>query len=489
MGESQKGHSGSKVMDSFIWRLFERLGAKGVELVVSLVLANILDTEMFGSIALVLVVINIMQVFVDGGLGNALIQKKDSDNKDFSTVFFFNIVFCAILYTILFFTAPYFAAFYDDLSLTPIIRVLGLTVVISGVKNVQIAYVSKTMQFKRFFFSTLGGTVFAAIAGIYLALNGYGMWALVVQSVSNTAIDTIILWITVKWKPEFYFSFKRLKVLFSYGWKLLVSQLLDTGYNQLRSLIIGKKYTKDDLAYYDRANQFPGFITANINTSIDSVLFPAMSGVQDDRERIKAMTKRAMKTSIFLMAPMMAGLACCATPIVMLVLNDSWLPLVPYMIILCISYTFYPLHTANLNAIKAEGRSDKFLILEIIKKVLGMALLLVSMWHGVMAITLSMLVSDVLCQIINSWPNKKLINYGYFEQLKDILPSIILAWVMGGAVYCVNFLGLHEFVTLAIQIPLGVAIYTLGAKLFKMESFDYLLTVIKSIIGKKEKTT
>ena len=489
MGESRTDNSGSKVMSSFIWRLFERVCAKGVELIVSLVLAKMLDTELFGSIVLVLVVINIMQVFVDSGLGNALIQKKDSDNKDFSTVFFFNIVFCAILYTVLYFTAPAFAAFYDDLSLTPVIRVLGLTVVISGVKNVQIAYVSKTMQFKRFFFSTLGGTIFAAVAGLVLAYNGYGIWAIVIQSVSNTAIDTVILWITVKWKPEFYFSFKRLKILFAYGWKLLVSQLLDTGYTQLRSLIIGKKYTKDDLAYYDRANQFPGFITANINTSIDSVLFPAMSGVQDDRERVKSMTKRAMKTSIFLMAPMMAGLACCATPIVKLLLNETWLPLIPYMIVLCISYTFYPLHTANLNAIKALGRSDKFLILEIIKKAVGMVLLLVSMWYGVMAIALSLLVSDVICQIINSWPNKKLINYGYFEQLKDILPSIILAWVMGGIVYCVSFLGLNDILTLLIQIPLGVAIYTLGAKLFKMESFDYLLELIKSIIGKKEKTT
>ena len=476
-------------MSGFIWRLFERVGAKGVELIVSLVLAKMLDTELFGSIVLVLVVINIMQVFVDSGLGNALIQKKDSDNKDFSTVFFFNIVFCAVLYTVLYFTAPYFAAFYDDLSLTPVIRVLGLTVVISGVKNVQIAYVSKTMQFKRFFFSTLGGTIFAAIAGLVLAYNGYGIWAIVVQSVSNTAIDTVILWITVKWKPEFYFSFKRLKILFAYGWKLLVSQLLDTGYTQLRSLIIGKKYTKDDLAYYDRANQFPGFITANINTSIDSVLFPAMSDVQDDKERVKSMTKRAMKTSIFLMAPMMAGLSCCARPIVKLLLNETWLPLIPYMIVLCISYTFYPLHTANLNAIKALGRSDKFLILEIIKKAVGMVLLLVSMWYGVMAIAISLLISDVICQIINSWPNKKLINYGYFEQLKDIIPSIILAWVMGGIVYCVSFLGLNDILTLIIQIPLGVAIYTLGAKLFKMESFDYLLVVIKSIIGKKEKTT
>ena len=477
----------SKVLSGFLWRLFERFGARGVELIVALVLANVLDPDLFGSIALVLVVITIMQVFVDSGLGNALIQKKDADNKDFSTVFFFNIVFCAFLYTILFIASPFFANFYDDPSLTPIIRVLGLTVVFSGVKNVQLAYVSRNLQFKRFFFSTLGGTIFAAVAGIVLAFKGYGMWALVIQSVSNTAIDTIILWITVKWKPEFYFSFKRLKVLFAYGWKLLVSQLLDTGYEQLRSLIIGKMYTKSDLAFYDRANQFPSFLTTNINTSIDTVLFPAMSGVQDDTERVKSMTRRAMKTSIFLMAPMMAGLAACSTQIVSLILSDVWAPVVPYMIILCVSYTFYPLHTANLNAIKALGRSDMFLKLEIIKKIVGLTLLLISMWHGVMAIAVSMLINSFICQIINTWPNKKLINYGYFEQLKDIIPTILLAWGMGGIVYCVNFLGLSNLITLVIQIPLGVAIYVVCSKLFKMESFDYLLDTIKGIIGGKEK--
>ena len=313
------------------------------------------------------------------------------------------------------------------------------------------------------------------------------MWALVIQSVSNTAIDTIILWITVKWKPEFYFSFKRLKILFAYGWKLLVSQLLDTGYDQLRALIIGKMYTKSDLAFYDRANQFPSFLTTNINTSIDTVLFPAMSGVQDDPERVKSMTRRAMKTSVFLMAPMMAGLAACSTQIVSLILPSVWAPVVPYMIILCISYTFYPLHTANLNAIKALGRSDMFLKLEIIKKVVGLSLLLISMWHGVMAIALSMLANSFICQVINTWPNKKLINYGYLEQLKDIVPTILLAWGMGGIVYCVNFLGLNNIFSLLIQIPLGVAIYIICAKLVKMESFDYLLDTIKSIIDGKEK--
>ena len=483
----EKDQTRSKVLSGFLWRLFERFGARGVELIVALVLANVLDPDLFGSIALVLVVITIMQVFVDSGLGNALIQKKDADNKDFSTVFFFNIAFCAVLYTILFFLSPVFANFYDDPSLTPIIRVLGLTVVFSGVKNVQMAYVSKNMQFKRFFFFFLGGTIFAAVAGVVLAFKGFGMWALVIQSVSNTAIDTIILWITVKWKPEFYFSFKRLKILFAYGWKLLVSQLLDTGYDQLRALIIGKMYTKSDLAFYDRANQFPSFLTTNINTSIDTVLFPAMSGVQDDPERVKSMTRRAMKTSVFLMAPMMAGLAACSTQIVSLILPPVWAPVVPYMIILCISYTFYPLHTANLNAIKALGRSDMFLKLEIIKKVVGLSLLLISMWHGVMAIALSMLANSFICQVINTWPNKKLINYGYLEQLKDIVPTILLAWGMGGIVYCVNFLGLNNIFSLLIQIPLGVAIYIICAKLFKMESFDYLLDTIKSIIGGKEK--
>lgn len=482
------GKTGNKVMNGFLWRLFERIGAKGVELVVSLIIANILvEPDLYGSLSLLLVIITILQVFVDSGLGNALVQKKDADNLDFSTVFYFNIVFCAVLYVGLFFAAPFIANFYDDPSLTPLIRVLGIIILISGVKNVQVAYVTRNLLFKRFFYSTLGGTIAAAVVGIFLAYKGYGTWALVMQYVTNTTFDTIILWITVKWKPELKFSFKRLKGLLAYGWKLLASSLLATGYEQLRALIIGKKYTKADLAFYDKANQFPGFITANINTSIDSVLFPAMSGVQDDTERVKNMTRRAMKTSIYLMAPMMAGLSACAVPIVSIILPEEWLPLIPYMIILCICYTFYPLHTANLNAIKALGRSDMFLKLEIIKKIVGIGLLIFSMRYGVFAITLSLLVSDFICQVINTWPNKKLINYGYFEQLKDILPSIILAWIMGGIVYCITFLKLNDFVTLLIQVPLGVLIYYFGTKLFKIDCLDYLLSTLKSIIGGKEK--
>ena len=246
---SEKKVGGITVVSNLFWRLFERIGAKGVEFIVSIVLARVLMPEVYGRVALITVFTTILQVFVDSGLGNALIQKKDADNVDFSTVFYFNIAFCIALYALLFFAAPFIAAFYKDPGLTGPIRVLGLTVVISGVKNVQHAYVARHMLFRRFFYATLGGTVGAAVLGIYLAYNGAGVWALVAQQVFNVATDTVILWLTVKWRPQRVFSFDRLKGLYSYGWKLLVSHLLETVYQDIRQLVIGKKYTSSDLAF------------------------------------------------------------------------------------------------------------------------------------------------------------------------------------------------------------------------------------------------
>lgn len=476
--------SNSKVISNFIWRFAERCGAQLVQFVVSIVLARLLVPEVYGTIALITVITTILNVFVDSGMGTALIQKKDADSVDFSTVFYFNMFVCIVLYVGLFISSPWIAHFYKDATLTPVIRVLGLTIVISGVKNIQQAYVSKTMQFKRFFFSTLGGTIGAAVIGIWMAYKGFGVWALVAQQIFNAMVDTLILWITVKWRPKKEFSLERLKGLFSYGWKLLASSLLDTVYNNIRQLIIGRMYTPSDLAFYNRGKQFPDLIITNINTSIDSVLLPTMSQEQENKERVKIMTRRAIKTSTYIMAPLMMGLAFCATPVIRLILTEKWLSCVPFMQIFCITSMFYPVHTANLNAIKAMGRSDAYLKLEIIKKVIGMALLLSTMWFGVMAMAYSLLVSSVLSQIINSWPNRKLLNYGYLEQLKDILPGIILAVVMGICVYPVQWLGLSDIIILCIQVPLGVIIYIIGSKIFKLESFEYILDMIKPYILK-----
>lgn len=472
------------VISNLVWRFAERCGAQLVSFIVSIVLARILAPEDYGTIALVTVFTAILQVFVDSGLGTALIQKKDADEIDFSSVFYFNFVVCLILYLGMFAAAPFIADFYGDVTLVPVIRILSLTIVISGVKGIQQAYVSRNMLFKRFFFSTIGGTIFSAVLGIAMAYAGFGIWALVAQQLSNTFIDTLILWITVRWRPIKSFSWTRLKYLLSFGWKLLVSSLLDTAYNNLRNLIIGKMYSSSDLAFYNQGDKFPKVIVTNINASIDSVLLPTMSSAQDDKERVKQMTRRAIKTSTYVMAPLMMGLAFCAEPIVSLVLTDKWLPCVPFLRIFCTTYMFWPVHTANLNAINAMGRSDWFLRLEIIKKIMGMTILLSTMWFGVMAMAYSLLLSSVLSQIINSWPNRKLLGYGYLEQVRDFAPGILLAVIMGICVYFISFLHLSTIVTLLIQFIVGAAIYIGVSAILKLEEFEYLLGMVKSFLKK-----
>ena len=470
------------VFSNFIWRFAERCGAQLVTFIVSIVLARILMPEDYGTVALVTVFTTIMQVFVDSGLSTALIQKKDADDLDFSSVFYFNFAVCIILYLIMFLAAPVIASFYEMPELTPIVRVISLTIVISGIKGVQQSYVSRNMLFKRFFYATIGGTIFSAFLGVLMAYAGFGVWAIVAQQLSNTAIDTLILRITVKWRPKLMFSWERLKGLLGFGWKLLCSALLDTGYNNLRNLLIGKIYSSSDLAFYNQGDKFPKLIATNINTSIDSVLLPAMSSEQENKEKVKNMTRRSIMVSCFIMAPLMIGLACCASNIVTIVLTEKWLPCVFFLQIFCITYMFYPIHTANLNAIKAMGRSDLFLKLEIWKKVIGMVLLLSTMFISVEAMTYSLLISTLTSMIINSWPNKKLLNYSFLEQMKDILPSIFLAVGMGVAAYFIGFLPIPTLPLLLIQVTCGGVIYIVGSAVFKLEPYVYVKGIVLSFI-------
>lgn len=474
-----------KTVSNLIWRLGERWSAQVIQLIVALVLARILEPAVYGSVALITVIIQILQVFIDAGLGNALIQKKDADDLDFSSVFYFNLLFCTLIYGGVYLLAPSIARFYENPQLTAVVRVLGVMVLISGIKNIQQAYVSRTLQFRKFFFSTLCGTLISAVVGIGLALRGFGIWALVGQQLTNNLVDTLILWITVHWRPKALFSWKRLRGLVSYGWKLLAAALLDRGYASLRQMLIGKIYTEKDLAFYNEGEGFPNLIVTNVNTAIDSVLLPVMSAEQDDRQRVKAMTRRSIKVSTYLMAPMMLGLMAVAEPLVHLILTDKWLECVPYMRIFCITYMFYPMHTANLNAIKAMGRSDLFLRLEIAKKLIGLLLLLVTVPVSVKAMAYSLLVSSFTSQLINTWPNRKLLNYGYLEQLKDVIPSILLAAGMSSVVWVIGKLPLPAILVLGIQLLCGVILYWLGSVLFRMESYGYIRQMMQGF-GKHE---
>lgn len=453
----------------------ERFGAYAVSFVVSVILARILDPEAYGTIALVTVFTNILQVFVESGLGRALVQKKEADDIDFSSVFYFNMAACLLLYCGLFAFAPYIAQFFNNIELTSVIRVLGITLIISGLKNVQQAYVSREMLFKRFFYATLIGTLFSAVVGICLAYWGAGVWSLVAQSLTNALIDTLMLWLTVKWRPKKCFSLQRLKGLLSYGWKLLIAALVGSLSDNLRQLFIGKLYTSADLAFYNKGDQIPSIVNGNVNAAIDSVIFPVMAEAQDNKESVKNMTRRAITTSTYIMAPIYIGLACCAETLIRILLTEKWLPCVPFLRIFCITYLFYPIHTANLNAILAVGRSDIDLKLELIKKFLEIMVLLLTMRYGVMAIAYGLIGTAILNQIINAWPNKELIGYSYLEQIRDVLPEIALACVMGAAVYFVGYLQLSDFAVLVLQIMVGIVVYLGLSVLMRLEAFIYLL--------------
>ena len=478
-----------KVASNLAWRFAERTGANAVALVVSIILARLLDPSDYGIIPLVTVFTSIMQVFVDSGLGSSLVQKKDADDLDFSSVFFFNLVMCSVLYAGMFFAAPWIAQFYEMPDLTPIVRVVSLTIIISGLKNVQQAYVSKHFMFKRFFFATLGGTIGAAIIGIYMAYRGYGVWALVAQNMFNLIVDTTILWITVKWRPKWMFSWQRLKGLLSYGWKILASKLIQTAYTDVRKLIIGKWYTTADLAFYSKGDYFPYNVVKNVNSSIDSVLMPTLSSAQDDKIRLKEMMRRAIKTSSYVMAPLMFGLAAVAEPMVRLLLTEKWMPCVFYLRIFCFVYLSQPIQTTNLSAIKAIGRSDVFLKQETAKRIIGLIALFSTVFISVQAMAMSLLITTLLTTFINAFPNRKFLNYPLREQLLDILPYIGMGVAMFAAVFPIYLIGLPDWTTLLIQVPLGVAVYVGLSLLFKIDSFHYVLNLIKSFLKRKEQST
>lgn len=468
-----------QVFSGLLWKFAERIGAQAITFVLSIILARLLSPSDYGAIAVLLVFITIADVFVNAGFGSALIQKKDADDLDFSSVFYFSFIFSVFVYFVVFLAAPFIANFYNMPILQPALQVLALRIPAAAINSVQQAYVSRNMQFKKFFYSTLSGTAASALVGIFMAYNDYGIWSLVGQYLSNAVINTIVLFSVINWRPQLIFSLQRLKSLFSYGWKLLLSGLIDTGYQSLNSLLIGKFYTPADLAFFDTGKKFPMVIVTNINSSISSVLFPALASEQDEPERVKAHTRKAIQISSYIMWPMMLGMAACADSIVSLVLTDKWLSAVPYLQIACITYVLWPIHTANLQAINAMGRSDIFLKLEIVKKFVGISILIFTMQYGVLAIALGGILGGMISTFINAYPNGYLLKYSYMEQIKDILPSVILALFIAVIIKCFNNYFENSVSLLIVDILLFITLYILISYLINNKEFNYIINTIK----------
>ena len=477
----------TSVLSSLFWKSLERGGVSGVQFIVQIILARLLLPEDYGIIALIVVFISISQTFVQSGLGIALIQKKEVTDEDYSSVFYLTLVVALVFYGILFLAAPFIAAFYNQPLATPVLRILGLTLFFGAVNTIQNAVIARNFQFRKLFISSLGAVFLSGVVGIAMAYAGYGVWALVGQQLTSTIALCVIMWLTVKWRPKLLFSLKRVKGLFSFGWKILASELVNVTYNNLSFLIIGKLYPASMLGHYTKGREFPNVLVTNINSSIQAVMFPAYAKCQDNRPQLKQIMRRALVTSSFLVFPAMAGLAAVAEPLVILLLTEKWLIAVPFLQIFCAVYALWPIHTVNLQAINALGRSDISLRIEILKKIVGLSVLAVTILIGVYAMALGMVVTGIIATLINSYPNKLLLEYSFTEQWKDLMPALILSLVMCGVTYSILFLGLPVWATLVLQIAIGVIVYVGLAWVVGLESLTYVLNTVREYFPSRMK--
>lgn len=478
----------NKTISGVIWKAMESGGNQAVRFVISVVLARMLDPQNYTTLALLLIFVNIADVFVKRGFSTALVQRKDADNTDFSSVLWASLAIAAILYIALFFGAPSIARFYKEPLITPALRVVSVILFSGAFNSVQSAIITRKLEFRKLCMATLGATLVSGGVGIYMAYAGYGVWALVVQQMLGSFATVALLWSLDRWKPVLVFSMERIRLLFGFGWKLLVSSLLDTGYSSLSSLVIGKRYIGDSLAFYNRGRQYPDMVASNLTNVALSVLFPAYAAHQEDVSRVREMVRKTNRSTALMIFPMMAGLAAVATPFVRVLLTDKWLMSVPYLQMMCLVYAFYPVEATDLQAINALGRSDLYLKTEIYKKIFGLLALAVSVFAFTtpLAISWAVVATAVFSMLVTMVVMKRLFNYRYRDQLWDMTPPLLLSGAMWAAVYGVSLFAISELPKLILEIVCGVAVYLALAVLCKLESFYYLWHSMKAYFTKKK---
>ena len=473
-------------ISGMIWKFAERISARFVSFLVSIILARILIPEDYSVVAIVTIFFSLSEVIISGGFNSALIQKKNSDDLDFSSVLFLTLFVSSLFYFALFFAADWIASTYRRDLLVPVIRVMGLVLFINAYKSVLCALISSRLEFKKFFMSTIGGTVISAILGIALALKGFGPWALVAQEISNSFIDTLILSISTRYKPLMKCSFKRLNSLFRFGGKIYLSSIITALYEQIKPLIVGLKFSATDLAYYNKGESFPMLLNSSITDTFSSVLFPVISKLQDDLDEVRNATRRFLRVSSYVIFPMMIGLFVIADNLVIVLLTAKWLPIVPYIRIFCFSYMLNIVQIGNLQAIKAIGRSDIILRLEIIKKVsyLVIILMFVLVSDSPVILAMSTVVTTVVASLVNTFPNRKLIGYRYKQQIMDLLPNLLSSLIMGAAVFGIGRISIDGFAIIALQILTGIVVYVVISIISRNRELNYVLDIMRDIFNR-----
>ena len=462
-----------------MWSGVERFSVGGIMFLLQIVMARMLSPEDYGIVGMLAIFVAVAQSFVDSGFSNALIQKNDRTELDYSTVFYFNVVVGCVFYLLLFFSSPFIASFYKTPILLELTRVIGLSILFNSLTVVQRAKMTIAIDFKTQTKASFLAVVLSGVLGIWMAYAGCGVWAIAIQTVSNTGLNMILLWIYSSWKPKKVFSWNSFHRLFSFGSKLLLAGLIDTIYRNIFTLIIGKKFTKVELGNYTRADQFCQFPSANITGILQRVTFPILSELQNDDERLKLVYRKFLRLSAFVIFPLMIGLAAISRPFILLVLTEKWEGAIVLMQVLCLGYLWYPIHAINLNLLQVKGRSDLFLRLEIIKKSVGIGILFVTIRYGVLTMCMGTIVGGIIGLIFNTYYTGKLIQLGFVKQMLDLFPILINSIVMGGLVYFLTCLLSGYMLQILLGSIGGIIYYLVSSHIFHSQDLKYLFSLVK----------
>lgn len=473
-----------QTLHGFGWSFVDNIGNQGITFLVTLVLAWKLEPSDFGVLAMVAVFTAVASTFIDSGFTTALIRKQDCTQQDYSTVFFFNLVVGIFLFAVMYLAAPWISLFYKEPLLKDVTPVLALVIIVGSLSVIQKTILTKRLDFKLQAKISLISAIGSGVVGIGLAYGGFGVWSLVWQVVSRQFFQTLLLWLLNGWRPSLTFSMTSFRELFGFGSKILVSSLLETIYKNVNSLIIGKVGTSATLGHYSNADKFQSVFSTNLTQTIQRVSFPVLSSIQDNPEKLKQAYRKLIINTMMATFALMLGLAATAKSVIIISIGLKWEPVIPYLQLLCFSGMLYPLHAINLNIINVKGRSDLFLKLEVIKKIIAVPVLILGILWGVYALLIGMIVTSVIAYFLNSYYSAKLIDYPTREQLADILPLLLISMIVAAVMWSITFLNWNLFVTLAVQMVVGSVLAYIIYDRIKLTEFVELKAMVIGFVKK-----
>lgn len=476
----------NKTIKGVGWSAADALLGQGVTFIVGLVLARLLSPDEYGLIGICLIFTTVLNGIVDSGFSNALIRKKNVTDEDYNTMFTTNMAISIVLYVLLFISAPFVSDFFHRIELIALVRVTGLILFLNALSITQVTILTKNIDFKTKTKASLVSAIISGVIGIAMAFMGYGVWSLVAQQLSKQLLYTLCLWVLSKWWPKFTFYKDSFKYMWGFGWKLLASGILNNVWNQLYQVVIGRCYTSSTLGHYTRANEYASIFSSNLTLIVQRVSYPVLAEIQDDKERMVQGYRKVIKITMFVTAVCMISLGAVSEPLIYTLIGTKWQEAATYLPLICISMSLYPLHAINLNILQVLGRSDIFLYLEILKKIVGIVPIVIGIFCGIYYMLLTSILTGVISLYLNTWYTGKTLNYSFWKQLRDIAPSYFTALVIALAVYFLKYLSLPYYVVLMLQIIVGLVACITISEIFKFDEYKELKTIVIKVVNRKK---